>query len=370
MRINSSNINTTNAPKATSAPAVVAQNAKTAAKAPADRLVTQARPYLDVVPGKDALTFKVEKGATLYTIASQYAPDYDGDNRFGQVDGKDVQRFIKELKQANGLWFGWLRAGQTFRVPTQTENTNLNLKLAIAIQKSTEQRQKAGETIPALDFGKIKVESGPAETFKVSVKIKGKEQYETFYVGQDLSGRQPNGFQVLRPSETPFEEPQKPATTLKPGESALAITVTQGQTLWSLAKKFAPDDDGSKVVEGPEIRRYIEAIKETNGLTSDTITSGTELVLPSSKKGSNLDLRLAIAVQQAFNDRRAAGEALPFFDYSTVNVEQTKHGASVVSFQLYEDPASMAVAVKPDVTGRYPNSFDVFLPHEAPEYFD
>src|SRR5690606_26770585 len=116
--------------------------------------------------------------------------------------------------------------------------------------------------------------------------------------------------------------------------------------------------------------RYIEAIKDANGLTSDTITTGTELVLPSSKKGSNLDLRLAIAVQQSFNDRRAAGEALPFFDYSTVNVEQTKNGASVVSFQLYEDPASMAVAVKPDVTGRYPNGFDVFLPHEAPEYFD
>ena len=370
MRINSSNINSSNAPKATPAPAA-AQAAKVAAKAPADRLLTQAvRPYVDVIPGKDALTFKVEKGATLYTIASQYAPDYDGDNQFGQVDAKDTQRFIKELKKANGLWFGWLRAGQTFRVPTQAENTNFNLKLAIAIQKSTEQRRKAGESLPQLDFGKIKVESGPAESFKVSVKVKGKDQYETFYVADDLSGQRPNGFQVLRPSETPFEQPHKPATTVTPGESKLTVTVTHGQTLWSLAKKFAPDDDGSKVVEGPEIRRYIEAIKQVNGLKSDTIAAGAELVLPSAAKGSNLDLRLAIAVQQAFNDRRAAGEALPFFDYSTINVEQTKNGASVVSFQLYEDPASMAVAVKPDASGKYPNGYDVFLPHEAPEYFD
>lgn len=370
MRINPSNPNTPKVPQPIRA-AGAAEHATAAATS--DKLLTQSArlPYHDVVPGQDALTFKLNSGATLYTIAKQFAPDYSGDNTFGQADPKDAERFMKELKKANGIWFGsGLRAGKSFTVPTQAQGSNPALLMAIAVQKSMDQRRKAGAHLPELDYAQVKLESGPAESFKLSVKGKGRSGFETFYVAEDLSGERPHGYQVFLPSEMPLVAPHKPATTVTPGLTKLKVTVNAGQTLWSLAKTFAPDLDADKAIESPEIKAYTETIKRANKLKSDTIGVGQTLVLPSSQSGVSTNLRLAMAVQQSFETRRKAGEALPFFDYTTVKLEKTTQGAAIVSFQLHEDPAVMAVAVKPDATGRYPNGFDVYLPHEAPEYFD
>jgi LysM repeat protein len=369
MRINPSNPNAPKLPQ----PGRAGGAADPAAGASAsDRLLTQSGrlPYHDVVPGRDALTFTLNSGATLHTIAKQFAPDYAGDNTFGQADPKDAERFMKALKKANGIWFGGLRAGKSFTVPTQEQGTNPALLMAIAVQKSMDQRRKAGAHLPELDYAQVKLESGPAESFKLSVKGKGRSGFETFYVAEDLSGERPHGYQVFLPSEMPLVAPHKPATTVTPGLTRLKVTVTPGQTLWSLAKAFAPDLDADKALESPEIKAYIETIKRANKLKSDTIGIGQTLLLPSSQTGVSTNLRLAMAVQQSFDARRKGGEAVPVLDYTTVKLEKTTQGAAIVSFRLHEDPAVQTLAVKPDATGRYPNGFDVYLPHEAPEYFD
>jgi hypothetical protein len=369
MRINASNPNGPKVPQPERAAGAVESSATALS---GDQLATQSArlPYHDVMPGRDALTFKLHSGATLYTIARQFAPDYSGDNTFGQADPKDAERFMKELKKANGIWFGsGLRAGKSFTVPTQATGSNPALLMAIAVQKSMEQRRRAGAHLPELDYAQVKLESGPAESFKLSVKGKGRSGFETFYVADDLSGERPHGYQVFLPSEMPLVAPHKPATTVTPGLTRLKVTVSPAQTLWSLAKAFAPDLDADKALDSAEIGAYVETIKRANKLKSDTIGVGQTLVLPSSQSGTSTKLRLAMAVQQSFDARRKAGEAVPFLDYTTVKLEKTTQGAAIVSFQLHEDPAVQALAVKPDATGRYPNGFDVYLPHEAPEYF-
>lgn len=174
-------------------------------KTASDSIQLSAQRWITVTPGKDALKVPVTKATTLYSLARAYATDYAGDNAFGQPDSKDTARFIAELKKANGLTSDLLRPGQVLTIPTDAKaTTNVNLVLAIAVQKATDARRKAGEKLPELDFSKVTVESGPVDSYKVSVLKKGSAQVQLFHVMDDLSGQRPDGYRVMLPGEFTF----------------------------------------------------------------------------------------------------------------------------------------------------------------------
>ncbi|HEY9854682.1 MAG TPA: LysM peptidoglycan-binding domain-containing protein, partial [Stenomitos sp.] len=301
-----------------------------------DRLQLSQRPtWIPVVPGKDQLSVRVEPGTTLWSLASLYATDYKQDNTFGKVDARDTAPFIQDLQKANGLKNTTLRTGQTLKVPTSKVGTNLNLDLAIAVQKSVDARRKAGQTLPELDFTALRVGPGPVDSFVVDVRKRGTQDFQRFYVADDLSGQHPNSYLVNLPSETPFE-PAKPSTFFQAGKDQLSLTVTYGMTLWSLASKFATDRGGDGKVDGADIKAYIEALKKANNLKGDVIREGQTLLLPTAAKGTNTNLEVAVVIQKAFDARVKAGEPMPTVDYSQLTVTKAPDGTMLVALPLYE----------------------------------
>ncbi|HEY9898273.1 MAG TPA: LysM peptidoglycan-binding domain-containing protein [Pantanalinema sp.] len=187
------------APALTSAP-----SAARASKPAGDTVKLSSQRWITVTPGKDSLQVPVTKATTFYSLARAYATDYAGDNTFGQADGKDTARFIEELKKVNGLTSDVLRPGQVLTIPTDPKRTNVNLVLAIAVQKGTDARRKAGEKVAELDFSKVKIEAGPLDSYKVSVRKKGGTDDQLFHVMDDLSGQRPDGYRVMLPGEVTF----------------------------------------------------------------------------------------------------------------------------------------------------------------------
>lgn len=53
----------------------------------------------------------------------------------------------------------------------------------------------------------------------------------------------------------------------------ISIKIEEGDSLWSLAKKYKTPECGS-------IRKYVKEIREANALSSDTIHSGNYLIIP------------------------------------------------------------------------------------------
>ncbi len=53
----------------------------------------------------------------------------------------------------------------------------------------------------------------------------------------------------------------------------VSIQINKGDTLWSIASRYMTDDY-------KDMNTYIDEIKETNGLSSDTIHEGSYIVVP------------------------------------------------------------------------------------------
>lgn len=330
-----------------------------------DRLQLTRRPsWITVVPGRDSLRLRIEPGTTLWSLATLYATDYRRDNTFGQVDARDTAPFVRDLQQANGLKDANLRVGQTLEVPTAKAGTNLNLDLAVAIQKSVDARRKAGQHVPELDFTGLRVGPGPVDSYVVEVKKRGTCDFQRFYVADDLSGEHPNSFLVHLPSETPFEAPE-PSTFFHAGKDHLGLRVSGGMTLWSIARQFAPDQGGDLKVDSADIKAYVETLKQPNGLKSDLIQEGQNLVVPTRARGTSRNLEVAVVIQNSFALRLKAGQAVPDADYTHLTVTKAPDGTMLVALPLYEDPGVIGVVVKPDASGRYPGGYDVTLAHEA-----
>ena len=51
-----------------------------------------------------------------------------------------------------------------------------------------------------------------------------------------------------------------------------SIEIASGDTLWEIAEKYAPDFDMN-------IRDYVSALKEVNGMSNDRITAGGHLIV-------------------------------------------------------------------------------------------
>jgi LysM repeat protein len=54
--------------------------------------------------------------------------------------------------------------------------------------------------------------------------------------------------------------------------NSVSVTVMPGDTLWSIAKNYAP--------EGTDIRNYIYKVKKLNGLAGSSLSVGQTIVLP------------------------------------------------------------------------------------------
>lgn len=69
-----------------------------------------------------------------------------------------------------------------------------------------------------------------------------------------------------------FSSAKNPATDIKQYKYYKSITITQGDSLWSIAEEHCTDvyDD---------IHEYINELKELNGLTSETIHEGQHLIV-------------------------------------------------------------------------------------------
>lgn len=68
----------------------------------------------------------------------------------------------------------------------------------------------------------------------------------------------------------------KTVTAQRDGERAKIVTsieVKKGDTLWSIASRYITD-------EYDDINDYIDELKDSNGLTSDTIHAGSYIIVP------------------------------------------------------------------------------------------
>lgn len=70
--------------------------------------------------------------------------------------------------------------------------------------------------------------------------------------------------------------------SLKREKVVTSIKIEKGDTLWSIAENFITD-------EYSDMNEYIEEIKKSNGLVSDTIHDGNYIIVPYYSTGNTTD---------------------------------------------------------------------------------
>lgn len=153
----------------------------------------------------DVMTSRARGGDTYWSLARRFARDADGN---GRLSSGELNAYVKDMVKANGGRSA-IRAGQTLRIPV-TANASHEVALVTAAQKAY--------PASSADWLGARVEPGPMETFHVTARGTG-----GFYVGDDLSGLQPDRYIVMREADAAREFPDLF------GVSALGQTLVQGR---------------------------------------------------------------------------------------------------------------------------------------------
>lgn len=161
--------------------------AKPAPTAPAP-LDPAGRDWQALDPDRDRLAVTVKPGQTLYQFARLY----------GQED--QLGAYVKAIKEVNQLEDSALTPGQKLNMPIGG-SAEWKTPMLAAVQRSVDDRRKAGSQLPDLDYTRFQAAQGRFNSFTIDLGLAKGEGSQRFHVLEDMSGDEPYMFKVMLDAE-------------------------------------------------------------------------------------------------------------------------------------------------------------------------